>query len=166
MIDLKKPLHAVKTEGFDALVRKSTEMLPYLEKELEINMREKQKTDAKIESITKQITAIKKFLAVTGSTTQRRGRKKNITFEKDSDGLIPTTGKTLMELIYQILKEHGSLHNRDILNYLREKGYKVAGSNPVTNYFSHLSRDKRITGTGKRGEYMINPEYQVNSDAV
>ena len=153
------------TESFDFLVRKTSEMLPMLEKELEVNLKEKQKTDYKIDSISKQINAIKKFLGVSGqSTLQKRGRKRTLIFEKDCDGLTPTTGKQLMELIYQVLKEHGPLHNKEILNFLHDKGYKVAGSNPVTNYFSHLSREKRIIGTGKRGEYMINPDNDVQAE--
>ena len=149
----------IKPQNFEVLVRKTTEMLPVLEKELAICMKEKLSLDSKIENINKQIIAIKKFLGVSGVTEQiKRGRKKNNNAEKDADGFKPATGKLLMNLIFEILTEHGPLHNKEILKFLYEKGYKVAGSNPVTNYFSHLSRDKRITGTGKRGEYMVNKE--------
>lgn len=163
---MKKGKQVKTIEGFDFIVKKTTEMLPLLEKELEAKLKEKQEVDTKIDNITKQITAIKKFLSVNGlNLPVKRGRKKTLTFEKDSDGLIAITGKNLMENIYLILKEHGPLHNKEILNYLKEKGYKVAGNNPVTNYFSHLSRDKRVVGTGIRGEYKIKTEHQ-EADAI
>ena len=165
--DLKKVKQNKGLEGFDFLVKKTNEMLPLLEKDLAANLREKQQIDEKIDNITKQIAALKKFLGVNGiNPPAKRGRKSNLSFEKDSDGLTPITGKKLMENIYQILKEHGPLHNKEILNYLYEKGFKVAGSNPVTNYFSHLSRDKRITGTGRRGEYMATPDNNIQSDII
>ena len=159
MIIVKKKSPATKTENFEVLVRKSSEMLPILEKELALKLREKQTLDNKIENINKQIVAIKRFLGVSGITEQvKRGRKRINNIEKDVDGFKPATGKLLMDLIFETLKEHGPLHNKEILKYLNEKGYKVAGSNPVTNYFSHLSRDKRVTGTGKRGEYMVKED--------
>lgn len=156
---MKKKLQSTKAENFEALVRRTSEMLPMLEKELALNLKEKQSLDNKVENINKQIVAIKKFLDVSGITTQvKRGRKKTNNIEKDIDGLKPATGKLLMNLIFETLEEHGPLHNKEILKFLYEKGYKVAGSNPVTNYFSHLSRDKRVVGTGKRGEYMVKTE--------
>lgn len=95
------------------------------------------------------------------------GRKpvtaKKTAFDKNLNQL---RGDALRNEVVEILEDSfpNAMHYREILNIILSKGYTIGGKTPALNLAAHLTKEKRIQRTDKRGIYILKEKSQESTD--